>query len=75
MKPTCDVKEAAELMKTHPETVKDLIGKGVIPAAKIGRAWVIKTSDVLAHIDREVARQYATLMRTKKKAKRQACPA
>jgi excisionase family DNA binding protein len=77
MKLTCNAEEAAELMKVHPETAKELFRDGVIPAAKIGTSWVAKTSDVMAHVDREIARQYAQLMRTapKKRSKRQACAA
>ena len=63
MKPTVDTIEAAQLMHVHPKTVEDLIRDNVIPAAKIGRKWVMNTTDVLNHIEREIVRQTAERMR------------
>ncbi len=62
-KQTVDIIEAAELMKVHPKTVQDLIHDGAIPAAKVGRAWVMMTKDVLTHIEKTIARQTAERMR------------
>jgi len=63
MKPTLGILEAAELLKVHPRTVGDLIQSGAIPAAKVGRAWVMMTADVLNYLDGEISRQTAKRMR------------
>lgn len=59
---TVGIKEAADLMNVHPKTVEELIHSGIIPAAKIGRAWVMLTIDVLKHIENEIVRQTAARM-------------
>ncbi|MDR7295461.1 hypothetical protein J2X16_000782 [Pelomonas aquatica] len=50
-------------MKIHPKTVVDHINSGALPAAKIGRAYVMLTRDVMALITRQVAEQTAARMR------------
>lgn len=64
MSPTLNIHEAAELLKVHPKTVADLIHACILPAAKIGRAYVLLTRDVMAHLEREVARQTSERMRS-----------
>jgi len=44
---TCNITQAAKMLYCHHSTVRDLIRSGRLPAAKIGRAWVILTSDIL----------------------------
>lgn len=56
---TLDVTGAADLMKIHPNTVLLMIEKGTLPAAKIGRAYVLLYKDVLAHIERQIVMQTA----------------
>lgn len=73
LKPTMNTTEAAETMNVHPKTVEDLIHAGVLPAGKVGRAWVLKTSDVLKHVDQEIQRQTADRLR--KMSRRQPAPA
>lgn len=63
MTPTLNTIEAAELLKVHPKTVEELIHSGAIPAAKIGRAWVMLTADVLAFVEREIVKQTAARLR------------
>lgn len=63
MKPTLTLTEAADVLKVHPKTVEDLIRDGVIPAAKIGRAWVMLSTDVLRYVEDEIIRQTAERMR------------
>lgn len=63
MSHTVDVLGAAELMKVHPKTVLDLIHEGALPAGKVGRAWVMLTKDVLAHIEHVIVTQTARQMR------------
>ena len=36
------VDEAARILRVHPETVKRLIRKKVLAAAKVGNKWVIE---------------------------------
>lgn len=69
-KPTVNTTEAAEMMKVHPKTVEDLIHKGDLPAGKVGRAWVLKTSDVLALIDKKIMAQTAERLRKIERRKR-----
>ncbi|WP_374258457.1 helix-turn-helix domain-containing protein [Aquabacterium sp.] len=69
-KPTVNTTEAAEMMKVHPKTVEDLIHKGDLAAGKIGKAWVIKTSDVLALIDKKIMAQTAERLRKIERRKR-----
>lgn len=70
MNPTVDVPGAAALMKVHPETVLDKIASGELPAAKLGRSYVLRTKDVLDRIDAEIVRQTAARMRQPKKSAR-----
>lgn len=44
---TLSLKEAADLMHTTPETVSDAIHNRGLPAARIGRAYVLVQSDVI----------------------------
>lgn len=44
---TLNLAEAAEVLKTHPDTVADCIANRGLPAAKIGRAWVLVLDDVI----------------------------
>ena len=63
MKPTLDVPGAADLMNVHPKTVLDFISSGVLPAAKVGRAYVLLTQDVLAFVEEQVIAQTAERMK------------
>lgn len=60
---TVDIHGAADLMKVHPKTVADLINSGAIPAARVGRAYVMLTKDVMNHIEGTIVRQTAERMR------------
>lgn len=50
---------AADRMNIHPKTLQDLIHKGKIPAAKIGRAFVLLEKDVMDYIEQQVVAQTA----------------
>jgi excisionase family DNA binding protein len=41
------ISEAASLLEVHPETVKRLCRREVLPATKFGRSWLIKRIDLL----------------------------
>jgi excisionase family DNA binding protein len=38
--------EAAELLKVHPETVRNWIRSGALAAIKVGRHWRVKRVDL-----------------------------
>lgn len=60
---TLDVAGAADTMKVHEETVLRLIRAGALPAARVGRAYVLLQQDVMDYVVREVAAQTAKRMR------------
>ncbi len=62
MSVTVDAREAANMLKVHYETVLDLIAKGAIPAAKIGRSYVMLTQDVLDYVQKTIEQQTAQRM-------------
>jgi excisionase family DNA binding protein len=43
--------EVADLLRVHVNTIKIMVRAGKLPAVKVGRAWRIKRSDVLALLD------------------------
>ena len=55
---TLDLQGAA-LMKIHPVTLGRMINDGKIPAARIGRAYVLMERDVLGYIERQITAQTA----------------
>lgn len=60
---TVDINGAADMMKVHPKTVLDLISGGVLPAARVGRAYVLLSKDVMDHIQQQIVAQTAERMR------------
>ena len=50
-------------MNIHPKTTLDLISQGVLPAGKVGRAYILLYKDVMAHIERVIIKQTADRMR------------
>ncbi len=61
--PTVDINGAAAILKVHAKTVLDMINEGALPAARVGRAYVMLTRDVLAHVEQQIAFQTAARMR------------
>lgn len=59
---TVDLQEAAKLMVVHPKTVLDLIKQGVLPAARIGRAFVLMRQDVIDYVEAQIIKQTAERM-------------
>ena len=43
-----DAEEAVDMLKVHPETVKRLLRKKVIPGVKVGNKWIIERERLLA---------------------------
>ncbi|MBB5463860.1 helix-turn-helix domain-containing protein [Paraburkholderia sp. Cpub6] len=56
---TVDINGAADMMKVHPKTILDLIRDGVLPAARIGRAYVLLSKDVLDYVQQQITNQTA----------------
>ncbi|MFF7060737.1 helix-turn-helix domain-containing protein [Achromobacter spanius] len=69
--PTTGVQGAAELLSVHPKTVLGLIDDAAIPAAKVGRAYVMLVKDVLAYLEKMIVAQTSARMRAPTKARRQ----
>lgn len=67
---TVDTRGAADLLKVHPKTVADLISTGAIPAAKVGRSYVMLVKDVMDYLEKRILSQTATRMRATTKAPR-----
>ncbi|MBM3500603.1 MAG: helix-turn-helix domain-containing protein [Armatimonadetes bacterium] len=49
--------EAAQYLKTSPDTIKRLARAGRIPGVKFGRAWRFRKRDIEAPFDEAVADQ------------------
>jgi excisionase family DNA binding protein len=47
---TLSLKEAAALLRMHPQTVRRLALKGELPAAKPGKSWLFVEDDLLAWV-------------------------
>ena len=47
---TLNLKQAAELLNIHRETLRQGAKAGEIPGAKIGKSWVFIKEDLLSHI-------------------------
>ena len=56
---TLSAEEAAYRMKIHQETLMEYIRKGLLPAAKIGRAYVLLEKDVMDFIVQQIKKQTA----------------
>jgi excisionase family DNA binding protein len=56
---TVDIKGAALLMNVHVRTAEKLVVRGILPAARIGHAYVLIEQDVLAYIKEQIASQTA----------------
>lgn len=56
---TLDLRGAAALMKVSARTVEAMAREGRIPAAKIGRAYVLLERDVLDFIKQQISSQTA----------------
>ena len=54
---TNNLEEAAKYLKTSSDTVRDMADVGTIPGAKVGKAWVFRTSDLDAYLGEVIARQ------------------
>jgi excisionase family DNA binding protein len=56
---TIDIGGAADLLKIHRDSVLELIDAGALPAARIGRVYVLMSKDVLDYIREQIDHQTA----------------
>lgn len=61
-RPTLTAAGAAAMLNIHEETLYKMIAAGEIPAAKIGRGFVMMQKDVLEYLSRQITRQTAERM-------------
>ena len=47
---TLNLKEAAQFLKMHPESLRQKIKAGLIPAAKAGKRWVFLEEDLAGYL-------------------------
>jgi len=52
--PLLDAQGAARLLRLHPVTVREMAGRGEIPAMRIGRVWRFRASSLDAWIDSQL---------------------
>ncbi|MBB6579968.1 excisionase family DNA binding protein [Comamonas odontotermitis] len=65
--PTVNIAGAAEILKVHPQTVRDLINAGNLPAARVGSAYVLLTKHVLDYAEKAIMAQTADRLISKSK--------
>lgn len=49
--PELTVKEAAQLLRAHPDTVRRWLAEGRLPGRRVGKQWRIPQADVIALIE------------------------
>jgi len=60
---TVDICRASVLLGVHTNTVAKLIHAGDIPAARIGRAYIMLERDVIDYATNQIVKQTAARMR------------
>lgn len=64
---TLTLEEAAALLKLHPEELRRRAKAGRIPAAKIGKRWVLVEEDLVNYIRNQYAHQRQALLGAQQK--------
>ncbi len=54
---TITVDQVAYILKCSPKTVMEKASRGLIPGAKVGKAWFFKTSDIQQYVNNEITEQ------------------
>lgn len=54
---TYDINEAADFLKVDRTTALELAGRGELPGARVGRAWVFMEADLVEYLRDAVRRQ------------------
>ena len=57
---TLNLTEAAAVLKVHENRVMEWASTGIIPAAKLGRAWVFIDEDLIAFVKKQIKEQTST---------------
>ena len=52
--PLIDAQGAARFLRLHPVTVREMAGRGDIPAMRIGRVWRFRASSLDAWVDSQL---------------------
>lgn len=65
--PTVNIVGAAEILMVHPQTVRDLINAGKLPAARVGSAYVLLTKHVVDYAEKAIMLQTADRLRSQPK--------
>lgn len=60
---TLNVEECASFLHVNATTVAELAGSGLLPGAKIGRAWIFLEDDLIEYVRSEVKRQQSERQR------------
>lgn len=56
---TMNLSAAAEFLNISTDALKDLAGSGIVPAAKIGKAWVFSDESLDDYLREEIRKQTA----------------
>ena len=56
---TLTAESAAMFLNIHKTTLTEMAAKGIIPAAKIGRAYIFSEEDLAIYVRKEIALQTA----------------
>jgi excisionase family DNA binding protein len=54
IEPLIDAHQAAQILKLHPVTVREMAGRHEIPAMKIGKVWRFRTSALDKWVDEQI---------------------
>ena len=57
---TLNLSEAADVLKVHENRVQEWAAMGIIPGAKIGRAWVFIDEDLFGFVRQQIKTQSAS---------------
>jgi excisionase family DNA binding protein len=55
------VDELADIVRTHPSTIRRFIAAGELPAYRVGRSWRILTKDAIVFFWRQSNRPHGTM--------------
>lgn len=53
------VKEVAAILRVHIKTIREQIAAGKLPAARVGRAFIISAADLEAYIKAQAVKPHA----------------
>lgn len=59
---TLTLKEAAALLKMHPQSLRTKVINGLVPGAKVGKSWVFIEEDLVQYIRSSYIKSGRTLV-------------